>query len=203
MARTISLEVYKLEELSEKARDRAHYDWLASGCSDGSSSENAATLRAFESIFPVKVKDWQYGGCPGYIEWHFTGEDDTAELTGWRLAAYLWNNYHGKLYKGKYYSTPGKYIDGKYTYKHRHSKIILEHCCVLTGYCVDDDMLDPVYKFMEHPTDGTTFYNLMQDCFDAWVKACTEQWDHENSMEYFKDACEANDYEFYADGRMA
>lgn len=199
--RTIEVKIYNIDELSDKAQQRAFHDWLSDDMYAWS-CENEKTLDEFISIFPVKVTNWQYG-YGNYINFYMTCDDDLEELEGFRLAKHLWNEYKGYIYKGKYYSTGQRWIDGKYHYKHRYSKITLERSCVLTGYCIDDDILKPLYDFLDRPVEGVTFKELMEDCLDAWIKACADDYEACRSFEYFKEDSEINNYEYYENGRVA
>ena len=93
-------------------------------------------------------------------------------------------------------------INGKYTYKHRYSKIIKDTCCVLTGYYIDDDILEPIYDFLKKPSKHVTFADLMRDCLQFWVIACNKDYEACTSMEYFAELCEANGYEFTGYGNV-
>jgi hypothetical protein len=201
MPRTICKTVYKFDELSDKAKEKA-LEWARTSLDYGRSDENADTLKAFCDIFPVKVKSWEYGWGTN-ISYSLTCDDEVENLSGIRLAKYIWNNYKADIYKGKYYSTKGQYIDGKYTYKYRHSKIILEASCALTGYCIDEDILQPIYDFLKNPKAGVTFAELIDDCLHAWLKACEDDYEAYYSDESLADHITANEYEFYEDGEIA
>jgi hypothetical protein len=197
------VKVYSYDELDSMAQATALNNWLSSfDYSWGSDNKN--TLDAFENIFPVKIRNFEYGGYRGNDGVNFvtTCDDEIDNLSGFRLATYLWNNYKNSIFKGKYYSK-GKWINGQYVNKHRHSKIILDNSCVLTGYCMDDDILSPIYNFLKKPDKNTTFLDLLKDCFDSWISACNADYEYATSEEAFKESCEANEYEFYENGDMA
>ena len=199
--RKVCVKIYKYDELSDSAKENARQWWIECESQDHAwSKENRETLDVFCALFPVKVSDWEYG-YRNYINFSMTCNDEIETLSGWRLATYIWNNYRRDLFKGKYYSTSGKCIDGKYHYKSRHSKIILDNCCVLTGYCIDDDILKPIYDFLNRP-DSQTFYDLMNDCLQSWVYACQDEYEHALSDESAEDAIRANEYEFTKDGSI-
>jgi len=198
--REVTMKVYTVEELSEKALSRAYDDWCTNSYYPwGSDNEN--TMREFEKIFPVEVTDWQYGGCYNYVRFHMTCDDEVADLEGFRLAKYIWNNYRHRIYNGKYYSK-GKYVDGKYQYVSRYSKIILEKSCPLTGYYLDYDILKPVYDFIDSPRPNVTFRDLMEECLEGWINACNNDYDDYYSLDNFIEIANANNYEFYEDGSM-
>lgn len=200
--KTKTIKVYTITELSDDAKDHAYHEWLNSW-EYRWGSENEESLKAFAAIFPVKIKDWSYGGRGEGVDFEMMCNDEVTELTSHRLAKYIWNNYQNKIWKGKYYSTGGHYDEKKqYQYKQRHSKIQLESSCPLTGYCVDDDILKPVLDFLKKPTEQN-FKEVVEDCFHSWVKHCTDDMEYSSSMETFLEDAEANQYEFTEDGKRA
>ena len=198
--REVTMKVYSVEELGGKALSRAYDDWYMNSDYPWS-EENRKTLLEFERIFPVKVTDWQYGGGYKYVRFHMTCDDEVAELEGFRLAKYIWNNYRHDIYKGKYYSK-GKFIDGKYHYVSRRSKVNLEQGCNLTGYYLDYDILKPIYDFLDSPEPYVTFEDLMEKCLESWINACEDDYEGYYSIDNFMEIANANNYEFYEDGSM-
>jgi len=179
----------------------------------------------FVEIFPVKVRGWEYGAyvrcdvkfsfVPSRIgnssHWN---EDSYEEMSGWRLATFIWNNYGTQIYKGKYY---GKLVDtDKFGNKiekskmhpagqrhvRRFSKVFLSASdCPFTGFTADNYLLDPLLEFMKAP-DDTTFPELMEKCLQSWAKGCGEDMEANTSLEAFMEDAEANDMEFYEDGKQ-
>jgi hypothetical protein len=203
--RTVSINVLKYEELSDRAKEKALQNYQSEGDYPWS-SENENTLKAFQKIFPIMVKNWEYG-YRNDVNFTFNGDDDIEEMRGIRLATYIYNNYYRELFTGKYYSlwskkekSPTNPSVGKL--KKRYSKVIMENCCVLTGFCHDDDILEPVYKFLKKPCKNTNFKDLMEDCLEQWVSACGKDHDHYFSEEAFAETCESNEWEFHEDGTM-
>lgn len=198
--REVTMKVYSVEELSERALSKAYYDW----CTNSDyplGSDNEKTMREFERIFPVKVTDWEYGGGYKYVEFHMTCDDEVTDLEGFRLAKYIWNNYRTDLYNGKYYSKGG-YVDGKYQYVSKRSKIILEKDCPLTGYYLDYDILKPIWDFLDNPKPNVTFRDLMEECLNSWINACNNDYDDYYNKNNFIEIANDNNYEFYEDGSM-
>lgn len=201
--------IYELSELSESAQEKAHENYLNDRNFEyGWTSENKDTLYAFENIFPVKITSWEYDSNSANVSFEMTCDDDISALSGIRLAKYIWNNYKRDLFKGKFIgalSTNEKvyhkrirssepYTNGNRS-NHYYSAITLESNCVLTGYCLDDDILQPIYDFLNKP-DSTDFETLIENCFEAWCKAVKNECQSQLSFEYFKDIAEANEYEF-------
>lgn len=198
--RTMTVDVFKYSELSDKAKEKAWSKSLGN-FENPWSSENQDSLEAFEKIFPVKIKDWSYGGRGEGVTFQMTCDDAIENLSGVRLATYIWNNYRRDIYKGKYYSTGGEWINGKYHYKSRHSNIQLEISFPFTGYCADHYLLDPLESFLKKP-DTRNFRELLQDCFDNWVKLCSEDAEYQAGPEAFAENAEANEWEFDKDGNQ-
>lgn len=198
--RDVTVTVYKVSELEDGALDSAYYNWLE-GHDYHWSGDNEKTLRAFENIFPITVNNWEYDSCSHHVRFEFDDEE-IEELEGFRLARYIWNNYYHMLYKGRYYSTAMTWIDGKCYYKHRYSKVIMDSGAVLTGYFMDDEILKPVYDFLKKPKRGVTFADLMDDCLVAWGQACSNDYDHCTSQDYFVEESDNNGYEYDNQGRV-
>lgn len=204
--RTIETKVYTFDELSETAKEKAR-DWIRENNREMGypwTKENEDSLNAFAALFPIRVTDWQYNSYGGVDGVTFTIEHEGVEsLEGYRLARWLENNIYSKLYKGKYYSTPGQYVDGQYTFKARRSKCQKEASCELTGYCMDDTLAAPVLEFMKRPRAGVTLRELLNDCFDNWAKACVDDIEYQDSEEVVDETIRANEYEFTEDGEVA
>jgi hypothetical protein len=195
--RTITREVFTVKELLESAKEKAHYNY----CSNDSyawAGENEAVLKEFTKIFPVSITKWEYG-YQNFICFRFTDDEDIENLSGIRLLKYLYNNYYSRLFKGKYFYK-SNYANGQH--KYRHSRIIMDNCCVLTGYCIDDDILEPIYKFLKNPCKHITFNDLLDDCLQSWVIACSKDYEAYYDIEHFEEIAKINNWEFYEDGTM-
>lgn len=186
--RTETITVYNYNELSGEAKQVALNWWQGCNASTGYAweGENRDTLEAFLDLFSCKLN--RYGQVSTNV--------DHEELKGVRLMAKLWTYYGPSLYEGKYYHNKPVGAKG---YKSRRSNCQLEASCVLTGYCMDDDILKPVYEAMNKPYRGT-FIELMQDCINEYEEAVRRDREYQDSEEYFSEMCEANGYEFTEDG---
>ena len=192
---TRTYDLFRLAELSAAARDTAYNEWLRT-FEYGWDSDNRNTLEAFESVFKVKVNDWSYATCRYSYRFtsRYSGEEE--ELCGIRLLKYIVNNYWHTLFKPKAY-----YLKGNYN-KRRKSRVFTDNCCVLTGYCADEDILRPIYDFLKAPDTRTTLYDLMDKCLDSFFKSCRDDMEFQCSEESFEESCAANDYEFLGNGKM-
>lgn len=200
--REITVKIYQFSELSEKAQRRA---WeMGPDFSDGYSSDYRATLEKFADIFDISVYRWSvddYCYSFGYVT---AGRATEApEGNALRLARYIWNNYADSILKGRYYSTRGRYIDGKYHYKSRYSAATKDmNNCPLTGFCADCDILQPVVDCLHYKKFYDNYEELIDACLDNFFRAWRADIEHCSSFEYFAEMCDENGYEFYETGEM-
>lgn len=203
MPRTIRTKVYKFNELSKQAKAKAIEEYRESHAFDEFSEgeEYIKSMEEFADLFNLTLGNWSIGGRGEAIPFEFNFDhEEIEEFTSHRLAKYIWNNYGHKLYKGKYFSLWSKteksykhYKDGYPVLKSRDSKVIKEgRNCVLTGVCTDEDLLDNIYNFLEKP-DERNFKDLVEDCFEALIKAYNEERDSQSSDEYIIDQLENGD----------
>lgn len=206
--RTETIQLFQFSELSEEAKQVAiekHREQTIQSGDFHWQNENRQSWEEFMKVFPVEISN--RGQCIS-----FTGSDEVAALSGLRLHKYLLNNYFNDLFKGKYYGS----VEVKHIVKHKrvrnpkafnngnffnpyYSAITFDNCCVLTGYCMDESILEPVYNFFKNP-DNTTFEQLMDECFSAYEKAWEADQEWQLSDEYISETIEANNYEFDEDG---
>jgi hypothetical protein len=186
-------EVYPFNELSEKAKENAYCEWIGH-FEYAWSSENRATMKRFEEIFNISITHWSYDSHTYNYRFTSRYSAEEEELCGVRLLKYLVNNYWYALFTAKTYWAGG-------CQKTRKSRIFVHNDCVLTGYCLDYDILRPIYDFMKAP-DNTTLHGLMNKCLNSFFKSCRDDMEYQISEEAFEEACMANDYEFLSDGKM-
>ena len=199
--RKIEISVFKFSELSEKAKQNA----LAEYQNDGEyfwADENRQTLESFADRFPITINKWSYGGRGEGVFFTFNESDEIEELNGVRLRTYLINNYYDILFERK---PQGAYTKnektGKWSYKRLSRITFVETSCPFTGYCVDEDILDPIRTFVNKP-NSTNFKELIDECFDSWVRACNADYEYQFSEEAYSEHCEANEYEFDESGNL-
>lgn len=188
--RVIETPVFKFDQLSAEAKEKAREWWRGCEASDPAwDSDRRQSLDAFCKEFPVDAKDWEYDEYSASITARFTGEEELGTISGSRLVAYLRNNHESTL------TQPRKY--GK-----RTSKIMREiSSCPFTGYCMDETLLDPIREFLVKP--GTwCLSDLLEECLDRWVKGCRDDMKWINEDAQVDETILANDYEFTAEGRI-
>jgi hypothetical protein len=178
--------------LPAEQRERAHGDWLHSGPDYPDEYDNRGTLDAFCKLFHVDCRRWEYGDSGYSYRFGMNVGERIEELRGLRLAKYIVNNHGYALFIPKTY---------RKNFKCRKSRIQVDTCCVLTGYCMDHDILAPMYEFLARPDPGMTFNRLVDLCLDNYFRACRDDRAYYYSPESFREICEGNDWEFRADGR--
>jgi len=193
---TITRTLYSINELSEDAQEKAHEAWAAAADYPWA-EDNRRSLEAFCKIFPVNAISWEYGyrdsitGNYDRIE-----SQEVADLSGFRLQRYVFNNYYYHLMTPKTYRSrrPG-------STKKRRSRINWEPED-LTGYCIDYDITAPIFEFLRSRKPSGTLEDLLNDCLNAWLSAVSKDYEACFSFEYFIDHAEANEYEYDEDGEQ-
>ena len=205
------INICTFDELSQTAKDEAISTYRDSGMLDNSFIYDEAhnSVTAFNGLFGTKE------GGRSWLDIRTSHIDDNiCQLKGLRLRTYIINNFGSELYKGKYYSLWSK-IDfpfnknfnaNRAALKQRHSKVMLEHNCVLTGVCYDDSILQPIYdiihSYSEDKHAHVTFEMLMNDCIQTLEKDLQTEEDYRNSDENIISEIEANAYTFTEDGEI-
>lgn len=191
---TRAYQVYPIQELTEQARSKAHYKWLEH--SDYSwSADNSSTLQQFEELFSLDIRNWQYDSCTYNYSFFTSLSGEVEELCGQRLATYIYNNHYYRLFAPKTYWNKGNK-------KRRKSRIFTDSSCTLTGYYMDDTILQPIYDFLQKPVPNTTFLNLMDECLTQFFKGCRDDRRYCESQESFIETSTANDWEYLNDGTL-
>lgn len=221
MPTTIEVQGYKVEELRTlevPAFNRAYNDWYQAKCAWGYDRDKevreireiiehrfGVTLE-FNTDYPAYSRAkfvphrWQnYNFVLGYGE-----SIDPESLEGIKLYSWLLYHFEWFLFKGKYYSK-GKYVDGKYTYIHRHSKVLLEPSCP-DGTFLGCAAMDPFWEFFKHVREPSwRHYNLqdlMNDVAESIAECIQQDWESSTSEEAFIEDCENFSVLFDKHGRM-
>lgn len=175
--RTVTQKIYTIGELSKDAQERAHAQYLE-GIDYFWGDEWKESMEEFCKLFPVKVTDYEIStGSPTFAHIDLTCSDEIADFSGDALRVYLMQNFKETI----------EAKDG----------------CPFTGYCGDESLLTPIRQFLKAKTRNDTMRELMQECLDTWAADWKADMENQESMEYFKEHAEANDYEFLRDGSDA
>lgn len=228
--RNASVEVFTFDELSDEAKERAHRDWNSKSIPYSWAEEARETIEAFEKEFGVKIRNWGYSSYS--YDFHLdtsSVDDDVLALKGNRARAWFWNN-HGYVLlepRTRYFTRDkdGRRLEAvgpnnvKYCSKVSFTRVY-DGTCPWTGYCFDN-ALDPIAYFCFGVVwdekekkrvqskvrtlakdNKNTVKSLLYDSVDALFQSLKEDYEYQESMEAFKEICEANDYKFTEDGEI-
>lgn len=152
--KTITLQLYTFDELSEEVQkeiiERERWN-IMDQCMEAYGSDYVTSLRTFEKLTNTQSCSWSvnYSGYNFNFKYNnnpifecpidCSNDIYAEELCGKLLFRYINNNIMPYITQGRYYSSSGKYINEKYTYKYRRSRIIksVGDDCPLTGMCYD------------------------------------------------------------------
>ena len=217
--RTITKTLYKFEELSEEGKQKAIEKWREVSYGNNEAQwiydEAHGSVKEFLSIFPVETSR------NSWLEPSFQKTDDNLmELSGLRLRKWFINNAYEWITKRKYLKHFNDHKIGSnlpFFRKNKdynngnkscfvYSRIERERSCVLTGICYDDDLLRPLYKFLEYKDPENmnyyTFEDIIRDCFSGLKKSLEAEEEYIYSDEGIAETIKANEYEFYENGSL-
>jgi hypothetical protein len=179
--------------------------------------EYEETLKAFEELMGVKVKNWSVDSCnytyrveyaiSAYSDGYYH-DVDGEEITGKYLWRYIMNNVWDDMFpRKKFYLFDAGYDTEKHRWnKQRTSRVIRQQWneCVLTGVCYDCDILEPIAKYLSRPySESYTLEDLVNDCLDNFFSAWQEEIEYVNSYECVKEyLTEYDDNDYYANGKV-
>jgi hypothetical protein len=188
--KTISINIYSFNELTETAKENAINNQRENICTDYIYDDAHETVKKFHELFGTKE------GSKSWLDINTNNfEYNVTELKGLRLRTYIINNFGYALFKGKYYSLWSK-KDVSYKYhkegypvlKTRHSKVMFENSSVLTGVCYDESILQPIYDFIEYKNkDYYSYMNiecLMNECINSIEKDIENEIEGVNKEDY-------------------
>lgn len=204
--KTIEIKVFSFGELNEEAKQKAINKYLEAEDFYFIWQEAENTVNQFIKLFPLNLKT-------SYRSWlepnFYSIEDNIRELKGLRLRTWLINNL-SFLYKKEYLKSfkekkEHKNIKQKTWGSVYYSSWKIENCCVLTGVCYDNDLLDPIYNFIEkysesRNNDSVTFEEIIEDCFNSLEKSINNEIEYLQSDDAIKEYFEENVALFYENG---
>lgn len=216
--RTIRTKIYNFSELSKEAQEKAIENYRNNNLTfDFIYSDAESTVKAFCAAFGVKSGSRSWLVCDAS-----NIDEDVLQLTGLRLRKYILNNFGDTLYKRKYLKIGSNSKTLKPFHRMRkqteiksgsnkglfYSAYYSNICkvaknCNLTGMCYDDDMMQPIYDFLELRTFGSTnFEDLLNECFDEMRSTLQKEEDYMYSDEYISEEIAANEWEFTEQGKI-
>ena len=191
--RTIEVKLFTYDELNQKAKEKALEDYRYSAGYFWF-DDAMETIKKGLSLFDYSLKDYNIDLTNGYSNIKLESEhyeNAVEELTGLRLAKYIYNTYYWNIYK---------LLDFRKGSKVRRSRIMVSRVYEYTGYYADEIFLDIVHNFIERP-DSRNFIELMMDCCEAVINDMCKDYIYQLSEEYFREYCYGNKFEFYEDGQ--
>lgn len=172
------INVYTFEELSDEAKQKAIETYRNSEHGFFWQNEWQDSLDAFCKEFGLDWKSWDiYQG----IEMQ-QGADEFPDVYGSKLKWHL-NRFHLKK-------------------KNEHGRKMLDGHCYFTGFCGDEDILDPIRKFMKDKKATDTFHDLMYACLQSWLSAVRADYESQQEDDYIKEHLIVNDYTFFENGNI-
>lgn len=167
----IVLKLYEFDELSkdsqERIIEREHWNVMEQ-CMDAYGIDYKKSMKAFEDMTDTRVYNWEVGYERYDFSYEFKYKDPIYEhptdyhrdifpenLCGKLLFRYINNNIMPYIIKGKYFSTSGKYIDGKYKYRHKYSRVMFDYgdtgddqrTTIKLSLSINDDDNDNVFYY--------------------------------------------------------
>jgi hypothetical protein len=202
---TIEIKLYSFEELNEDAKEialRNQETWT-----DYVWDLAYQTVKAFNELFGLKE------GRDTWLEYKFYDfNDQQLELKGLRLRTFIINQFGDGLYKRKYRKSFDKtnvkshrnLVQKSYGQAYYSSIFKNDTSCVLNGVCYDDDMLKPIYEFIEFKDAKNmahvTIEDLFNDCFYSLKRTIEKECECLNSDEYKIEQFEENQIFFLENG---
>lgn len=183
--KTIEVKLYKFDELSEEAKQRVINDFLFSDREFFWGEEGLETIKQGLDFFGFSLGNYSIdfsSANRSYV--HFSGSFDfyAEDFSGVRLWKYLMKNY---IFESARHNKRGESI--------------LRGNCPFTGYCLDENFLDPIRKFIERPTN-ISFKELMEKCVYEALKGIEQDYDYQNSEEFAIEEITNDDLDYLEDG---
>jgi hypothetical protein len=201
-----------IDELSEAEVKTAHERYLAGGIDVAWEPEYRKSLAVFEKATGISVRSW--GLQPRQYKIDYPSDIQDLTVTGIRLRTWILNHWEWFFIARKHYNVP-KQGDPERKNKARrwHNASLTEESssCPFTGYCGDEDLLDPLRKFLAEgvkadearpATQRSTLADLLDDCVSSWLRAYEADYEAEQTLEHFKDMATANGWEFDESGEI-
>jgi hypothetical protein len=201
--RIIETQVFSFEELNEDAKEKAinnfretnylyEYPWQ---------DEGYQSLKDFCSTMDIKLNSAYYSQYSDVDYSTSKIDDDILILKGKRLVAYIHNNFYSLLFEPKRYFKNGSIWDKKN--KVRKSRIQkVQTSCPFTGYCLDDDLLQPFREYGKSIPLSVDFEDLLAMCISEWEKSVSSEVEYLLSDEFITTELIELDYEFTEDGEL-
>ena len=197
--KTIEHQIFRYNELSEQAQEVAIEsikDSIADIRIEAESVEYRHALEMIEQLFRVNIYDWHVDEYNTYFRFDFVGIDEDIENEPRLLLRYLNNNVLPCIDNRKrYYSKTARVS--------RKSRILCDnnynYC--LTGCWCDysvDNALNNIRQSIKDKFNAREFVeSILEGFFEQW----RNDYEYSYSDECVAEDIEANDYEFFENGK--
>ena len=210
--KTIKLNIYPFEELSEKAKETA----LCQFNNIDSSyiyDEAYKTVKKFHEVFGTKE------GSRSWLRVQTNFEENVENLKGLRLRTYIINNFWEEICTPKFIGSMDKNVivghkrikstqhDNGNVSNHYYSGAKKEVSCPLTGVCYDISLLNPIIQFVNNYDAMKDYYSymdidtLMNDCFNELEQDIESEVQAMGEDDFKIEHIEANEIEFLENGQ--
>lgn len=197
--RTIERQIFRYDELSEQAKEVAIESMkgkISRTIIESDSYDYRNALEMIERIFRVNIYDWSVDEYNSYFRFDFVGIDEDIENEPRLLLRYLNTNVLPCIdNKKRYYSKTARVS--------RKSRILCNNSYnyCLTGCWCDgaiDNALNNINQSVKKHLNAREFVeSILEGFFEQWQN----DYEYSNSDECITEEIEANDYEFYENGK--
>lgn len=210
----VKTEIFDFNELSEDAKEIAINEIRNTQDNIFMYDESYKTVKEFNEVFNIKE------GSRSWLDFSLDKvSNDLLQLKGLRLRTYLINNFGYWIYKKLWMKSfvSDKQIKHKRViskednkgnfYNSYYSGIQKNNSCVLTGMCYDNEILKPIYDFIDNYKqdaknyDFTDFEDLIKYCFHNLKKCLDSEEEYMYSDKGVIEEINNNDYYFTKDGK--
>lgn len=185
--KTHTITTYTFDELSDQAKENA-LEWVRSNWHDLYSwhDDNAASLKKFAEWIGAEERDVDFN----VSMWGHT----YAKIS-------LYDKYTVMIIDDEYQQIVLSELRDEDLYNYLiTSEEKINESCPFTGYCMDEDLLDPLREYLENPDPEVTLQDLVDEGANNWLKSYIQDWEYTYSDEGLTDFLSANEHEFLEDG---
>lgn len=196
MPKSVEVLVYSFDELSDKAKDKAHHEFLSSGFDCGSIdlTREQSVLKLEYAGFTVNALDYSIGGQGDYVS--IAGKYRYKK--GWK------NSYiaeYGNQCKILPYLLELQALQAKVFYDFDLLLSVTNYGTQLLDYDCIGDVYS--YRYQPIPDDIERGMKLAILNINAIILADLKaDYDYVSSVEYFAELCEGNEWQFLENGEM-
>lgn len=176
--KTIEINAYEFSELNDEAKKTAYNTWL-SNHEYFYFDENDNTLKEFCRFFDITVNHYEYDTV--ISDYSMKTDYHNEELSVYEQLKILESNYENMKNNARYGGSKS---------------------CELTGYYMDEVILQPVRTIIENKGAFSSYYDTMETCLDDFFEACVSDYEYSSSLEFFKEECSYLDLYFTENGKL-